>query len=587
VAAILLLLVAGGVLIGGSDEKPAPPPQPPAANAETVADEIVVDLQDNITDAEITALGQSVGIELRYNSIHAVAAKLMVAKINPLDRERILQALRASPLVEAAEPQFIYRLQQAPAAPAAPAAPTGSAARFVPNDPEYRRQWHLRMIGMEEAWTKTKGKGAIVAIIDSGVGARSSGGWIQGQDFNLTKFVKGYNFADGTDDSPDDNGHGTHVAGTIAESTDNGILGAGVAPEAEIMPLRVSDAEGRMRGSAVADALHFAADHKANVANLSLSGPSFSDILQKACAYALRKKVTLLCAAGNEGKEGIGYPSRNPECIAVSAVGPGGLMASYSNWGKEVDIAGPGGEPRRGDAAQVWQNTFEQRQGLFGAYGPRIDGFYPLSGTSMATPHVTGVAALLVSLGMTDPKEIREQLRKTARKYAPADHYGAGILDAAKAVESVQRSNQTNWVQIALAVGVAVLLLTIGKNLRQKTDPMYFVHQIAIALAVGLFFPVVLEQFVGFGSLWNLVGHSVILGIVFLMMPKLDRSGFWKAFAFTLGVVVHLLLDADSGRAPFQVYPQERILFWMYANAAVGLYFSASAYRSIRRRAKA
>jgi len=133
----------------------------------------------------------------------------------------------------------------------------------------------------------------------------------------------------------------------------------------------------------------------------------------------------------------------------------------------------------------------------------------------------------------------------------------------------------------------AVLLLTIGKNLRQKTDPMYFVHQIAIALAVGLFFPVVIEQFVRFGSLWNLVGHSVILGIVLLITPKLDRSGFWKAFAFTVGIVVHLLLDADSGRAPFQVYPQERILFWMYANAAVGLYFSASAYRSIRRRAKA
>ncbi|HXP60109.1 MAG TPA: S8 family peptidase [Dongiaceae bacterium] len=576
--------MAGGVLIGGSDEKPSSPPPPTAANAETVADEIVVDLKDDVTDAQIAAIGQSVGVELRYNSIHAVAAKLMVATINPLDRERILLALRANPLVEGAEPQFIYHLQQAPTGPTAP---TGSTARFVPNDPEYRRQWHLRMIGMEEAWTKTKGKGAIVAVIDSGVGARSSGDWIQGQDFNLTKFVKGYNFADNTDDAPDDNGHGTHVTGTIAESTDNGILGAGIAPEATIMPLRVGDKDGRIRASAVADALHYAADHKANVANMSLGGPSYSDIQQKACAYALKKNVTLLCAAGNEGKEGVGYPARNPECIAVSAVGPGGMMASYSTWGKEVDIAGPGGEPRRGDAAQVWQNTFEQREGLFGPYGPRIDGFYPMSGTSMATPHVAGVAALLVSLGMTDPKEIREQLRKTAKKYAPADHYGAGILDAAKAVEGVQRSNQTNWVQIALAVGAAVLLLTIGKNLRQKTDPMYFVHQIAIALAVGLFFPVELEQFLGFGNLWNLVGHSVILGILFLMTPKLDRSGFWKAFAFTAGLVVHLLLDADSGRTPFQVYPQERILFWMYANAAVGLYFSASAYRSIRRRAKA
>ena len=74
------------------------------------------------------------------------------------------------------------------------------------------------------------------------------------------------------------------------------------------------------------------------------------------------------------------------------------------------------------------------------------------------------------------------------------------------------------------------------------------------------------------------------MAILLLMTPQLDRSGFWKAFAFTVGIVVHLLLDADSGRAPFQVYPQERILFWMYANAAVGLYFSASAFRAVRRR---
>jgi serine protease len=581
-AAILLLVVAGGVLIGGSDEKVSPPPEPPAvaANAESVPNEIVVDLRDDATDAEIVGLGQSLGIELRYNSIHSVAAKLMVATINPGDRERILAALNANPLVEAAEPQFIYNLYQTPA-------PVNPANRFVPNDPEYRRQWHMRMIGMEEAWAKTKGKGAIVAVIDSGAGVMTANGWIQGQDFNQTQFVKGYDFADKQDPSPDDNSHGTHVTGTIAESTDNGILGAGVAPEAQIMPLRVADAKGRMTDSDIADALHFAADHKANVANMSLGGPTGAKVLELAMQYAYKKNVTLICAAGNEGKEGVGYPGKFKECIAVSAVGPGGMMASYSTWGKEVDIAAPGGEPKQGPNAEIWQNTFRQREGLFGPSGPRVDSFFPLVGTSMATPHVSGVAALLVSLGMTDPKEIRSQLRKSAKKYAPADHYGAGILDAAKAVENVQRSTKTNKFQIWLALGVAALLLTVGKSLQRKTDPMFFVHQIAIALAVGLFFPVVLEKLVGFGSLWNLAGHSVIVAIIFMMTPRLDRSGFWKAFAFTVGIVIHLLLDADSGRAPFQVFPQERILFWMYANVAVGLYFAASAYRTIRRNAAA
>jgi len=415
------------------------------------------------------------------------------------------------------------------------------------------------------------------------VGGLTASGLVQGQDFNNTQFVKGYDFPDGRDIAADPVGHGTHVSGTIAESTDNGLLGAGVAPEAKIMPLRTCDDKGQLKMSAVADALHYAADHGANVANMSLGGPNPSTILQNAMDYAFKRDVTLVCSAGNSGKEGVGYPGRYKTCITVSAVGPGGLVASYSTWGKEVDIAGPGGEPKMGEDAEIWQNTFMQRKGWFGPSGPRVDGFFPLVGTSMAAPHVTGVAALLVSLGMTDPKEIRSQIRKSAKPYAPVDHYGAGVLDAAKATESVRRSTKVNKIQILLAIGAAALLLTVGRNLQRKTDPMFFVHQIAVALTLGLFFPVGLEKVLGFGNLWNLVGHSVILSILFFMTPRMDRSGFWKAFAFTLGVVIHLLLDADSGRTPFLVMPPGRILFWIYANVAVGLYFAVSAWSAIRR----
>lgn len=584
--AIALLVLAGGVLIGGSDEKASPDPQPLAvtANAESEPNEIVVQLRADATDAEILALGQSLGIELRYNSIHAVAAKLMVATVNPLDRERVLLALNANPLVEAAEPNYIYHAYQAPAPSPAPG---NSSSRFVPNDPEYRRQWHLRMIGMETAWAKTKGKGAVVAIIDTGAGFMTNNGWIQGHDFNQTQFVKGYDFANKRDAAPDDVGHGTHVMGTIAESTDNGILGAGIAPEAQVMPLRVAGPKGGMADSDIADALHYAADHKANVVNMSLGGPTGGRVLEKGLQYAYKKKVTLICSTGNEGKEGVGYPAKYKECIAVSAVAPSGLMATYSTWGKETDIAGPGGEMKLGPDAGIWQDTWRQREGFFGPSGPRVEGFWPLQGTSMAAPHVTGVAALLVSLGMTDPKEIRSQLRKSAKPYAPADHYGAGILDAAKAVGAVQKSNKTSSSQLWLLLGVGALLFTVGKSLQQKTDPMFFVHQIAIALAVGMFFPIVLENLVGFGSWWNILGHSVIVSVIFFLTPRLDRTGFWRAFAFTVGIVIHLLLDADSGRAPFQVYPQSRILFWMYANAAVGLYFAAQAYLTIRRQSPA
>jgi len=578
IAAILLLLISGGVLIGGSDEKPSPPSAPTSVidQAESVPDEIVVDLKDNITDAQIAGLGQAVGIQLRYASAHSAAYKLMVARVNPGDRGRVLAGLRASPLVEAAEPQILYHFDQASS--------SVSTSRFVPNDPDYKRQWDLTMIGMEEAWTKTKGKGATVAVIDSGVGGRNpAGGVVQGQDFNRTEFATGYDFGEDIPVGPDDDGHGTHVSGTIAESTDNGLFGAGIAPEAKLMPLRVADAKGQLKLSAIADALHYAGDHGANVANLSLGGPSASDIMASSMRYAYDKGVTLVCAAGNDGKDDVGYPAKYKECITVSAVGPTGEIASYSTWGKEVDIAAPGGEPKMGEDALIYQNTFMQKKGLFGPSGPRVDGFFPMFGTSMAAPHVTGVAALLVSLGIKDPSEIRSQLRKTAKVKTPADHYGAGILDAAAAVQTTARSERQNWVQIALAIGAAGLLLTIGRNLRRPTDPMFFVHHIAIALAVGLFLPIALEKFVGFGSWWNLVGHSVVLGIIFLVLPGLDRSSFWKAVAFTLGLVIHLLLDADSGRAPFLVIPQQRILFWLAANAAVGIYFMVSTYSSAKK----
>jgi len=592
-AAILLLLVSGGVLITGSDEKSDPPPEPPAvaAQAETVPDEIVVKLKETVTDRDILALGQSVGIELRYNSIHSVESKLMVAKVNPMNRPQILEVLSKSPLVEVAEPQYVFRPDQVPSTMPGQgqgqgqgqAPPANSSNRFVPNDPLYRLQWHLRMIGMEEAWVKTKGKGAIVAVIDTGSGTKNASGWTPLQDFAPTGFVKGYDFADKQDAPVDEDGHGSHVSGTIAESTNNGILGAGVAPEAQIMPLKVLGPNGGT-DSDIADAIRYAADHKANVANMSLSGPGRARVTQNAMQYAIKKNLTLVCAAGNTGKQEVRYPAGFKECIVVSAVGPGGMVTFYSTWGNHVDIAGPGGDPKMGDRAQVWQNSIMQRTGFFGRpMGPRVDDFFPESGTSMASPHVTGVAALLVSLGMKDPKEIRSQLRKTVKKYAPADHYGAGILDAAKAVDSVQRSNGTNRNQLWLALAAGVLLYAIRNSLQRKTDPMFFVHQIAIALAFGMFFPVVLESIVGFGSWWNLIGHSVIVPVIFFTTPKLDRTGFWRACAFTVGIVIHLLLDADSGRAPFQVYPQSRILLWMYANAAVGLYFAGSAYLTLRR----
>jgi serine protease len=569
------------MLIGGSDGKVNSPP-PAAVMSESIPDEIVVDLKDNATDAQIADLQQSLGVTLRYNSIHSVASKLMVGRVAPADRDQILSRLRANTLVEAAEPEFLYHTDQA-AAPAPVSSPAVKGKTFVPNDPDYPRQWHLKLIGMEEAWTRTRGKGATVAVIDTGMGAMSQTGLVEPQDFDQSQLLKGFNFTNNQDLAPDDIGHGTHVTATIAESTDNGVMGAGIAPEAKIMPLRVADAHGMATLANLADAIRYASDHGADVVNLSMSGANYSQIMETAIKDGYKRNVTFVCAAGNSGQEGVEYPAKYQECIGVSAVGPGNLFAYYSTFGKEVDLAAPGGNPRQGEAAMVWQDSIMQKSGFFGPYGPRIDALFPMGGTSSSAPHVAGVAALLVSLGMKDPKEIRSQLRKSAQKYAPADHYGAGVLNAAEAVRTVQKSNRETWIQIGIIVGAAALLLTIGRTLQKPADPLYFVHRLAIALAAGMFLPIVIEKVAGFGSLWNLVGHSVILAVVLLSMPKLGRAGFWQAVAFTAGLMLHLLLDADSGRAPFQVLPQQRILFWLYANVAVGLYFAASAFRASRR----
>ena len=529
-----------------------------------------MDLRDNATDDQIAGLQRQFGITLRYNSVHSVKRKLMIGTVDPAQRDAVIQALRAHPLVEAAEPQFVYHLQN---------------RTFVPNDPDYPKQWHLKMIGMEDAWVRTKGAGASVAVIDSGIGTIQNNAYLQGKDFTSTKFRKGWDFVENKDIPEDENEHGTHVAGTIAESTNNGILGAGVAPEAELMPLRVADAQGRCPSGAIADALHYLADHPTDVANMSLGSHAYSQILENAMKEAYSKNVVLVCAAGNEGEGELSYPARYQECISVGAVGPRGVTAPYSNWGTGLDLVAPGGDQSLGPDAGVWQNTIRPTRGFLGLPGRKEDGFFALQGTSMATPHVTGVAALLASLGVKDPKEVRAILRRTAQSSQgrSAEHYGAGLLNAAKAVESISRATRTDYLKWGLSAAGILLVIVLGSNLRRPTDPMFFAHKVAIAGAAGVAAPLLIEKLAGFGSLWNLAGHGIVLALLFLWAPPIDRSGVWQAGAFATGLLIHLALDADSLRVPFQVFPTWRIEAWLYANIAVGVLFLISTALSRRK----
>src|SRR5258708_11010674 len=183
----------------------------------------------------------------------------------------------------------------------------------------------------------------MIAVIDNGYGAHDPSSLHPLRDFEQTKLAAGYDFVY-KDNVPEDGaGHGNHVDGTIAESTYNGSLGAGIAPKATLMPLRVLNEQGRGRESDIADAIRYAADNGANVMNLSLGSNQPGSVEHSALQYAAQKGVLAVCAAGNHGHEGVRYPPRFPECLAVSSVGPAQLLAYYSNWDAEIGSTAPGG----------------------------------------------------------------------------------------------------------------------------------------------------------------------------------------------------------------------------------------------------
>jgi serine protease len=434
VAGLVLLLAAAPTLWSWRE----PPPAPVGSGSAAVEDrlvpgEIVLDLRDDASPEQVADLERRYDIRLQENSEPARAARLMEADVSPEQESALLERLAGEPLVEAVAPERL------------------ATAFWKPNDPRYSEQWNLRQIGMERAWETTRGRGAVVAVIDTGVASERDAKCYQARDFTRTRFVRGYDFVNNDNHPNDDSGHGTHVAGTIAESTNNREGVAGVAFEATIMPLKVLNAFGSGSNANVAAAIRFAADHGAKVINLSLGMPFPDPIVHAACRYAYRKGVTIVCAAGNSASEGVFYPAAFPECIAVSAVGPDDTLAPYSSWGSQIALAAPGGNKQQGEQGGILQNTV-----VTGGESVTDDYLY-FQGTSMAAPHVAGVAALLVSRGVTDPAQVRTLLRESARRRAPAEKYGAGRLDAAAAVGRAGAARQDAPLKLGLALPPVLL----------------------------------------------------------------------------------------------------------------------------------
>jgi serine protease len=362
-------------------------------------------------------------------------------------RETIAE-LRADPNVAYAVPNWRARAAAEPADPAAP------------DDPSFRLQWNLSGsygINMPEAWSLAGalgapgGRGAVVAVLDSGVAFERHGRFRRAPDLRRSTFVHPYDFINKDRHPNDVFGHGTHVAGTIAQTTNNGIGTAGIAYNAKIMPLRVLDANGEGDSVAIARAIRYAARYHADVINLSLEFPAevraaeIPDVLS-ALRYAHRRGVLVVAAAGNQADVAVAYPARAQSVIAVGATTVDGCQADYSNAGLDLDLVAPGGGADAPNTDSAWdvahcypdslgrpilQETFIRGVRRFGL--PRS-----YEGTSMASPHVSATAALVIAtkrLGAhPSPRDLESHLEATARPTDRPDRYGAGLLDAAAAL---------------------------------------------------------------------------------------------------------------------------------------------------------
>jgi len=316
---------------------------------------------------------------------------------------------------------------------------------IVPNDPSFPTQWGLNRIHCQDAWDRTIGSpNIIVGVIDTGVDLdhpELAPLLVAGTDMvdlgpNPTA-PAGFHFEGdfvGRDNDPQDEvGHGTHVAGTIACLSNNGTGVAGVTWNCRVMPVRVlarivnnanpSDVRGVGSAADIAAGIRWAVDHGARVLNLSLGGTTDTQVERDAIAYAIAQGAVVVAAMGNGFQQGnpTSYPAAYPDVVAVGAINQANQRAVFSQTGAHIDVAGPGA----GILSTVWDN-----------------GFATMSGTSMATPHVAGVAALILSCNanLTGP-QVADILRQTAEplKTNPADpvpnnEFGFGCVDARAAV---------------------------------------------------------------------------------------------------------------------------------------------------------
>lgn len=455
-----------------------------------------------------------------------------------------------------------------------------------PNDPLYPFQWNLEQIRASEAWSYATGKGVVVAVLDTGIMLESDKerNLTPVRDLQGTNWVKGYDFVDDSDFSWDGHGHGTHVAGTIAQTTDNEYGVAGIAYDATLMNVRVLDSGGSGSSDMVADGIVFAADNGAHIINMSLGSLHRSFIIEEAVEYAVNKGVVIVAAAGNSGRREPSYPASYDGVISVAATQYDTDTTFYSQRGRTVDIAAPGGNTK------VDQNGDGRPDGIVQETvldsDPTQHDFLDFMGTSMASPHVAAVSAMIVQWGITRPARVEHFLKGTAdtrnlKKDAVViestdvptyteneflDRYGSGIVQADQAVKSVIW-NTGKWRFIfALILSIGLIFLVKREeflNAEIKAVTLFVCS--SIVWASGLFvlpfiFPFLYIDTLGFVIQllstplpmwsWVIFGKTTpfillsLIPILTVLLLHRHPSLKYHACAFSVGVAAFALNEA-------------------------------------------
>ena len=406
------------------------PPDPDSPRARERETQIIVQFREQAGERDVARVAREAGAARVKRS--AFGNRYLVSLDSGFTTGEAMRRLASAPEVEYAEVNGPVH------------------AFFKPNDLAFEVQWNFRMLEAERTWDIQKGDPAVVvAILDTGIAYEDFGPYRKAPDFGGTVFVQGHDFINNDDHANDDNFHGTHVASTVAEATDNTLGATGFAFRCALMPVKVLDQNGDGSFFDVAEGIDFAANNSGvKVINLSLGGDGNSQTVRTAIDSAVAKGITVVAAAGNDGRGTVSFPAALANVIAVGALDGRKEKAPYSNFGAELDLVAPGGDNRRDDTGPngvpdgrpdgILQQTLDPDSAELGIFNDF--GYFFVTGTSQATPHVAAVAALLYHQGITKPAAIKAAMEQTAEDLGATgrdDTFGNGLIRPSLALKGI------------------------------------------------------------------------------------------------------------------------------------------------------